>query len=76
MPAGNELRSGWNQVDEIIAARKASPIFRAGTEGNYHPDVDHAFRSLALGHALCSLRFSQKVRSVVPDPYSSVMSGA
>ena len=76
MPAYNHLRVGWSAVDGVIANRKAAPIGLEGSEGTYHPEVDHAFTSLALGHALCSLRFKQRVRSVLPGPMGSVFSGA
>ena len=74
-PAGQFLRTGWSSVDHVVAGRENAMHAQAGTEGWYHPNMDHAFVSLAYGHAYGTIRFAQPSRSLIPDIASSIYAG-
>ena len=74
-PAGQHLRTGWSSVDALISQRGNTMAAKEGSEGWYHPDMDHAFVSLAYGHAYGTIRFSQPSRSLIPDIQSSIYAG-
>ena len=74
-PAGQHLRTGWSSIDGTIAARGTTMVAKHSSEGWYHPDMDHAFVSLAYGHAYGTLRFMQPSRSLIPDIKSSIYAG-
>ena len=59
----------------IGARRQTTMVAKKQTEGWYHPSLDHAFVSLAYGHAYGTLRFNQPSRSLIPDIKSSIYAG-
>ena len=76
-PAGQEWRIGWDNIDDDIEKRDSFlTMDRTALDNwNQHPDVDRAFRSTSLGHALINCKFSQPTQSIIPLPMSSVMTG-
>ena len=79
-PAGQEWRVGWDVVDDVISDRNSFLTMREALgfdSWKYHPaNMDSAFRSTSLGHALCHLFFNQRSHSLIPAPFSSIMTGA
>ena len=82
-PAGQQWRTGWNQVDNDVSVRASFPIQPQPADAaasvyaaRYHPTVDQAFISNSLGHGLLTVQFSQMCSSRVPVPESSIFAGS
>ena len=77
-PAGHMWRLGWNDIGPDVANRNSFLTYDDTllNAWKYHDDMDRAFRSTQLAHALYAFEFSQQSLSQVPLPGASIMSGA
>jgi len=83
-PKMQRLRLGFNHVDDAFRTRDSFPFHTernivGDNFNNYRyvdlSDMDHAFQSLSLGHAVAKLKITQMVDSPLPAPGASVLTG-